>query len=306
MKNIPILQRIPPRLRLILSITVILLLSGLAAYRLLPPPSVQVDYIDVGHISGSAEGVVGDSILLTSSEGKVVLIDGGYSGAGALEHLKKRGITHIDLIVLSHPHDDHASGLIDVLNNIPVDRMVANGQGITDSDLYPVLLAAIKSSGVKYQIVKAGDTLSFGRLSFKVLAPPAVIEAIGHNNNSVVLRLDVGKISFLFVGDAMKLEEEWMMNAGVPLHVNILKVGHHGDDTASSPAFLEAVKPETAIYSAGKGNMHLLPKQETLDNLLQVGADVYGTDMNGTITVFTDGKTYTIKTERGGPLSKEP
>jgi competence protein ComEC len=304
MEKIHLLQRITPRLRIILIIVAVLILTGLVAYRLLPPPSVQVDYIDVGHIG--SEGVVGDSILLTSSQGKVVLIDGGYKGAGALEYLQKRNITHIDLIVLTHPHDDHASGLIDVLNTIPVDRMVANGQPLEDSSLYPELLAAIKSSGVRYQIVKAGDKLPFGRLSFKVLAPGKVNKEIGHNNNSIVLRLDVGQISFLFVGDAMKMEEQWMLDRKASLHVNILKVGHHGDDTASSPVFLETVKPEVAIYSAGEGNMHRLPKQETLDNLLQVGADVYGTDINGTISVMTDGKTYTIKTERGGPLSKEP
>jgi competence protein ComEC len=304
MKNLSFLQRFPPRLRLILLIAIILLLSGAVAYRLLPPPSVQVDYIDVGH-QGNV-GVVGDSILLTSSEGKVVLIDGGYDGAGALQHLQKRGITHIDMIVLSHPHDDHAAGLIEILKTIPVDRFVSNGQTLDDSDLYKVLQKTIKETKVRTQVVRAGATLPFGRLSFKVLAPPSINKSIGHNNNSIVLRLDVGKVSFLFVGDAMKMEEQWMMDAKEALHVNILKVGHHGDDTASSPAFLETVKPEVAIYSAGKGNMHLLPKQETLDNLLQVGADIYGTDMNGTITVFTDGKTYTIKTERGGPLSKEP
>lgn len=304
MKNIPLIQRIPPRLRLILLIAVVLMLSGAAAYRLLPPPTVQIDYIDVGHLG--SEGVVGDSILLTSSEGKVVLIDGGYQGAGALEFLQKRGITYIDMIVLSHPHDDHASGLIDILNTISVGRLVTNGHTLDDSSLYKDYQKAVETSKVKVQIVKAGATLPFGRLSFKVLAPPTVIKEIGHNNNSIVLRLEVGRISFLFVGDAMKMEEEWMMNAGVPLHVNVLKVGHHGDDTASAPVFLETVKPEVAIYSAGEGNMHHLPKQETLDNLLQVGADVYGTDMNGTITVLTDGKTYSVKTERGGPLSKEP
>ena len=106
------------------------------AYRLLPPPSVQVDYINVGRLAVKVKAwsVI---YLLTSSEGKVVLIDGGYPGMGTLEHLAKRNITHIDLIVLSHPHDDHAGGLIDVLNAIPVDRMVANGQGLDDSALYP-------------------------------------------------------------------------------------------------------------------------------------------------------------------------
>jgi competence protein ComEC len=304
MKNTPLLQHIPSRLRLVLLIAVVLVISGIVAYRLLPPPSVQVDYIDVGHVGET--GVVGDSILLTSSEGKVVLIDGGYNGAGALEHLQKRGITHIDMIVLSHPHDDHAAGLIDILKNIPVDRMVTNGQTLDDSDLYKQLQKTVKETKVRTQIVRAGATLPFGRLSFKVLAPASINKAIGHNNNSIVLRLDVGKVSFLFVGDAMKMEEQWMLDAKAPLHVNILKVGHHGDDTASSPVFLETVKPEVAIYSAGKGNMHLLPKPETIANLLQVGAEIYGTDINGTITVLTDGKTYTIKTERGGPLSKEP
>ncbi|MBE0698336.1 MAG: MBL fold metallo-hydrolase, partial [Anaerolineaceae bacterium] len=223
MKNTNLFQRIPFRLRLILLITVPLLLLSLAAYRLLPPPSVQVDYINVG-----SSALVGDSILLTSSEGKVVLIDGGYPGTGALDRIRARGITHIDLIVLSHPHDDHAGGLIDVLNAIPVDRMVANGQTLDDSEIYKELQKAIKSSGVRYQIVKAGDSLPFGRLSFNVLAPPKVIKEIGHNNNSVVLRLDVGKVSFLFAGDAQRMEEQWMMDAGVPLKSTILKVGHHG------------------------------------------------------------------------------
>lgn len=293
-------QRLSLKIKLLILAAAIVPVLGLAVYLLLPPPTIQVDYINVG-----SQALVGDSILITSSEGKVALIDGGYPGMGTLEHLAKRNITHIDLVVLSHPHDDHAGGLIDVLNAIPVDRMVANGQTLDDSEIYPELQKAIQSSGVKYQVVRAGDNLRFGRLSFKVLAPQAVIEDIGHNNNSVVLRLDVGSISFLFTGDAQHMEEQFMMDAGAPLKATILKVGHHGAASASSPAFLETVDPETAIYSSGKGNMHGLPEQETLDNLLEIGADVYGTDFNGTITVLTDGKTYTVQTEHGGPLPAE-
>jgi len=293
-------RRLSKPVKIILSVVVLVVFSSLGAYQLLPLPTVRVDYINVG-----STGLVGDSILLTSSEGKVVLIDGGYPGTGALKLIQERGITHIDLVVLSHPHDDHAGGLVDVLKAVPVDRMAASGQTL-DSNTYHELETAIRESGVKYQTVRAGDSLRFGRLTLQVLAPQAVIEAIGHNNNSVVLRLDVGKISFLFVGDAMHMEEESMLDAGVPLQATILKVGHHGDDTASSPVFLEAVKPEVAIYSAGKGNMHFLPKQVTLDNLLQVGAIIYGTDINGTITVTTDGNTYTVIPEHGGPISNAP
>lgn len=300
MKYLGIIMHLPRTIKIILLAIGLLGLSWLAVYRLLPPPTVRVDYINVG-----SSGLVGDSILLTSSEGKVVLIDGGYPDAGALAHLQKRNITHIDLVVLSHPHDDHAGGLIDVLQAIPVDRMVATGHTL-DSEIYRELEMTIRKTGVKYQLVRAGDKLRFGRLALQVLAPQAVIEEIGHNNNSVVLRLDVGKVAFLFVGDAMHMEEESMMSAGMPLKANILKVGHHGDDTASSPVFLETVKPDVAIYSAGKGNMHFLPKQATLDNLLQVGAEIYGTDINGTITVTTNGKTYTVIPERGGPISNAP
>ena len=115
---------------------------------------------------------------------------------------------------------------------------------------------------MKYQVVRAGDRLPFGRLSFKVLAPQAVIEDIGHNNNSVVLRLDVGSVSFLFTGDAQHMEEQFMMDAGAPLKATILKVGHHGAASASSPAFLEAVDPEVAIYSRVRATCTASPNRK--------------------------------------------
>ena len=120
------------------------------------------------------------------------------------------------------------------------------------------------------------------------------------NNNSIVLHLARGDIDFLFTGDAEKEAEGNMLalsSVRLP-EVEILKLGHHGSRTASSPNFLGVVSPEVAIYMAGVGNEYGHPHQETIAALKQIGARTYGTDVNGTIIVATDGRTYSANTQR--------
>lgn len=278
----------------ILLVLPVLLIVGLAFILFRPPvPQVEVNYIDVGQA---------DSILLRSSEGKVALIDGGDKNFGALEYLQANNVTHIDLMVLTHRHDDHSGGLPEILSAIPVDRVVTNGQEL----LEPVLSewqTAFEESGAEASVVKAGDKIPFGSLTFQVLSPRK-INPTSVNNNSVVLRLEVGQVSFLFTGDMQKLEEERLLKTGENLHVNILKVAHHAGDTSSSVPFIEKVLPDVAIYFSRTGNWFGFPHQGPLDTFKAFNIPVYGTDVNGTITVKTDGKTYTITTERGGP--REP
>ncbi|MFH0729367.1 MAG: hypothetical protein V2B19_23890 [Pseudomonadota bacterium] len=122
------------------------------------------------------------------------------------------------------------------------------------------------------------------------------------NNNSVVLRLVFGKVSFLFTGDAQADAESSMLISSVsPVKATILKVGHHGSRTASSPAFLSVVQPEVAVYSAGAGNSYGHPHPETMAALLAVGATIYGTDVNGPVVVTTDGITYKVEAAKGQP-----
>ena len=112
-----------------------------------------------------------------------------------------------------------------------------------------------------------------------------------------MLHLAYGDINFLFTGDAEKEEEGQMMilsSVRLP-EVEILKVGHHGSRTASSEDFLVITSPEVAIYMAGKDNSYGHPHQETIDALTQIGAKIYGTDVNGTIMITTDGETYTVQ-----------
>jgi competence protein ComEC len=289
---------------LVLGLTAVIItgawVAPLRAVGLLAPLELEVTYINVGDMGPDHPGVVGDSILLRSSEGRQVLIDGGFPNGSALAYLQAHNVDHLDLVVLTHAHDDHTGGLIEILKNIPVDLLVYNGQPL-DSPIFAELEAAIGSQNVTTRVVKAGDTLPFGSLKFQVLSPRK-INPDSINNNSVVLRLVNGKVSFLFTGDTQHLEEARLVASGVPLQADIFKIPHHGADSSSSMAFLVEVAPTIAIYSVGTGNMYDFPHAVTLENLDALGTQVFGTDVNGTVTVITDGKTYSVNPERGGPL----
>ncbi len=259
-------------------------------------PELEVTFIDVGQ-----GNVVGDAILLRSSEGKVALIDGGEKGNGALPYLTGKNITHIDLVVLTHAHQDHIGGLIDIIRSIPVDTVVTNGQQAHDP-FFHEFEQAVRASGAEVVVVKAGDTIPFGRLTFRVLSPRKISTSM--NNNSIVLRLVNGRVSFLFTGDMEEMEESRLLSVSAPVRANILKVAHHGASTSSSMAFLRKVRPAVAVYSAGPANNAGLPEQKALENLHDVGAEIYGTDMNGTITVLTDGWKYTVSPERVWPRGR--
>ncbi|HZW04410.1 MAG TPA: hypothetical protein VFF68_10810, partial [Anaerolineaceae bacterium] len=146
----------------------------------------------------------------------------------------------------------------------------------------------------------SGDRLPFGDLVFDVLSP-ALVNPESINNNSVVLRLTAGRVVFLFTGDSDQLEERRLLEAGLAEPVDVLKVGHHGGDTSSNPAYIAAISPDVAVYSVGAGNEYQFPHAVVLDALRGAGALIYGTDRNGTIVVRTDGTTYEVLTERGGP-----
>ncbi len=259
---------------------------------------IQVHFIDVGQ---------GDSILIRAPDGKAMLIDGGDTDTGVVQYLKSKGITRLDMVVATHPHADHIGGLVQVLKAIPVAKVITNGQPTT-TKTYENFLDAIAAAKSEYVEVKRGDSLRLGDLVLSVLNPASKGNDL--NNNSVVLRLAYGKVSFLFTGDAQAEAEASMTASSVsPITATILKVGHHGSRTSSSPAFLALVKPQVAIYSAGINNDYGHPHPETLAALAAVGATVYGTDVNRTVIVTTDGNTFQVSPVTGqprGPPSVQP
>jgi competence protein ComEC len=247
---------------------------------------LQISFFDVGQ---------GDSILVVSPDGKTMLIDGGEPDTGIVQYLQGMKINRIDVMVASHPHADHIGGLVQVLKTIPVTEVITNGEPTT-TNIYEQFLDGIANAKAKYTEVKKGDTIPLGNLTFDVLAPGVATGDL--NSDSIVLRLTYGKTSVMFMGDADAAAESAILASGSPVKADILKVGHHGSKYSSSVAFLKAVSPAVAVYSAGLGNSYGHPATQTIANLQNVGAQIYGTDKDGTITVSIDANGYKINTSK--------
>jgi competence protein ComEC len=248
---------------------------------------LEVHFIDVGQ---------GDSILIDLGEPEV-LIDGGEKSPGVVPYLEGYVDGPLEVMVATHPHADHIGGLIAVLNAFQVEQIWHNGDTST-SKTYTEFMSAVQSEGAQVYTGRRGDKINAGGLTFTILNPAALTGTT--NNNSIVASLSYGNVDFLFTGDAEQEAEAAMLIASdmpVP-EVEILKVGHHGSRTASSKDFLALASPEVAIYMAGQDNSYGHPHAETLDALTQIGAKIYGTDVNGTIIVTTDGAAYTIQTTK--------
>lgn len=167
-------------------------------------------------------------------------------------------------------------------------------------------LDTIIEQQIPYFAVAQDDSTLLGDLSLDVLHGER--SAGNLNDTSLVLRLQYGQVSFLFTGDAEAPAEQQMLRT-VPdrLAATVFKVGHHGSYTSSSPAFLAAVRPQIAVYSAGRHNGYGHPHHEPLANLAAVGATVYGTDIHGTVIVETDGVDVQVMTEYAeSPLPPNP
>jgi competence protein ComEC len=248
---------------------------------------LHVHFIDVGQ---------GDSILIDYGDTEV-LIDGGGKSPGVVAYLSDYIDGAIEIMVATHPHADHIGGLIAVLENYEVEEIWHNGD-VSTSKTYQDFMNAVQSENAEVNVARLHDVIQAGELSFTI-HHPADLEG-STNNNSIVLHLAYGQVDFLFTGDAeVEAEGAMMMLSSIHLpEVEILKVGHHGSRTASSVDFLAITSPEVAIYMAGEGNQYGHPHGETIEALSHAGCVIYGTDVNGTIVVITDGQTYLIQTER--------
>lgn len=252
-----------------------------------PNGRLRVHFIDVGQ---------GDSILIQTPDGANALIDGGYPNGRALAYLQAEGITRIDVLIASHPHADHIGGLVEVLHTLPVGAVWTSGATHT-TGVFEQFLDAIDQARVPYHEAQTGTTIAVGQMQLAVLRSDP--HAADLNDSSLVLRLQHGTISFLFTGDAERPSETALLRTSkAQLTATVLKVGHHGSYTSSSPEFLAAVKPEVAVYSAGSGNSYGHPHSETIQALQAVHAHIYGTPEHGTIVVESDGQRYEVQTSR--------
>ncbi|MBR1757681.1 MAG: DUF1294 domain-containing protein [Lachnospiraceae bacterium] len=239
----------------------------------------------------------GDAILFTCG-GQAMLVDGGSSHSSDIIYatLKELGITKIDLMISTHPHDDHVGGLSGAFYVTDVKTVWSP---VTEYEGYGFqnLLGNIDRFGAKLVVPAVGDTFVLGSATVEVLGPIAEEEE-DLNDLSIVVRITHGANAFLLTGDATVNEEAQILALGVDVRANVLKAGHHGSEHSSSEAFLAAVQPEIVIASCGAYNDHGHPMDAFLNRIKAIGARLYRTDLQGRIMVISDGETIRCETEK--------
>lgn len=254
-----------------------------------------VHYIDVGQA---------DATLFEwedEDESYTMLYDtGDWKRTDTIEHLQSQNISHINLIIISHPDADHIGQLSKVIETFEVDEVWMSGNE-SSSKTFQQALNAILDNDVDYDEPRRGDIYDIGALSIHVLHPNKITGL--PNEESLSMNVTYGDISLMFTGDAGKKEEKEMIHDNDHLETDVLQLGHHGSNTSSDPAFIQTVDPEIAIYSAGKDNSYGHPHDEVLSLLNKEDIHIYGTDIHGTIVIKTDGTTYDVETETDGSLN---
>lgn len=249
---------------------------------------MMVSFIDVGQ---------GDSELIQSLSGKVMLIDAGPTATESqvVKYLRDRGISTIDVVVATHSHEDHIGGMSAVLNEFTVKQFIDGGYPHTTST-YENMLNLIDERNIPFRTVSNGDTIAFDpAITVQVLNPQKTFTN-DINQNSVVLKMTYGKVSYLFTGDAESDAENYY--AGAVGDINILKVAHHGFNTSSGANLLSLITPEVSVIEVGSVNSYKDSTSAALQRLQQAGSKVYRTDLDGTITITSDGSTYSVYTEK--------
>lgn len=247
--------------------------------------SLQVYFIDVGQA---------DSILITQNK-NAMLIDAGNNedGPDVVKFLEEKGIQKLDYLVGTHPHEDHIGGLDDVIKSEIEIKNILMPKIQTNTKTFEAVLDAIAAKGLKVTAPGKGDRVEVGKTQCEIMND-SIIDNKNLNLSSIIIRLQFGETSFLFMGDAETKNEEqrkWTQT-------NVLKVGHHGSNTSSSEKFLKQVQPQYSVIMAGKDNSYGLPKSNILERIQTIGSKLYRTDMDGTIKMTSDGKTIQIETNQ--------
>lgn len=250
----------------------------------------------------------GDAILVESPSGRTMLIDGGPDPELTLRRLGANApffARRIDLLVLSHPHQDHVAGLVEVLDRHRVGVLLHAGIGF-ENPAFDRLLADASNTAVPVRLARAGQQLALDATTTLEVLFPSEADASAPlpegdiNNGSVVLLLRHGAFTALLTGDAEAPVEAALIGRGVLQPVDVLKVGHHGSHSSTTPALLEAIRPSLAIISSGEGNEYGHPAPETLDALAAHGPiQVRRTDREGDIEVVSDGLSYRVRSDAG-------
>jgi len=239
---------------------------------------VEIDFLDVGQ---------GDASLIKLPNSKTILIDGGPDNIV----LKRLGENlpfyqrRIDLIILSHPHDDHIIGLLEIIRRYKVGAIIYVGKE-ENPELLTLLLATAKSKNISLTDLKDEASINYSPTCSVHLLNPESLKIKEDGNNSIVTKLDCDSFTTLFSGDNSSAVEATLLKTKYNWSAGVFKASHHGSKTANSEAFLRAVKPSVFVVSVGVDNRFGHPNPEVLERVERLKIDIKRTDKMGTIRVF--------------------
>jgi competence protein ComEC len=257
---------------------------------------LEVHMIDVGQ---------GDAIALRTPVGRWIVVDAGDAwrngDAGArivAPYLRRRG-GDVAALVLTHPHSDHIGGAASLLRLTSV-AAVYDGGVVYSSEVYDSLLSSTRAAHVAWRLARTGDTLTIDGVHLRILGPDSITAARARDPNeaSVVVMAEYRGARVLLTGDAERDEESRILDRfGDEIRADVLKVGHHGSITSSTPPFLDAVHPRVALVSVGADNGYGHPSAQVMHELQRRQVELLRTDQDGTVVVSTDGITLRIRTD---------
>lgn len=246
--------------------------------------TLEIYFFDVGQA---------DSILIKEKD-YTMLIDGGNQsdGENLVKYLQEElNINDIDILVGTHPHEDHIGGLPDIISSLSIGKIYLPN-ATTTTKIFEKLLDTIAEKNYKITVPKVDEEINLNNMNFKVLYTGTDERDL--NNTSIVLKLEYGKTAYLFTGDATDKTEEKILDKDI--EADVLKVGHHGSSYSSTEAFLNKVNPQYAIIQVGKDNKYNHPTKTTLDKLKEKNIKIYRTDEDSTIKLTSDGTNIKFET----------
>ena len=245
------------------------------------PNEMVVHYIDVGQ---------GDSILIQVNN-KNLLIDAGPQSdkKNLLSYLSALNLEKLDYVIATHPHEDHIGNMDDVINDYNVLAFYAPKVQST-TKTFEKMVESLKSKNLKINVIKKGtDSIDLGENTKVTVLSPTKDSYENLNNYSPVIKIQYGKTSFLFTGDAEKDVEKEILATNENISADILKVGHHGSSTSTTKDFLKKVNPSLGVISVGQDNTYNHPNDDTIKRLKENKVTIYRTDKDGTVVLSSDG-----------------